>query len=293
MSGPKLVQSVFSSASFGIGPFLPWPRLLRMWWDILLGPEWQRDPLETHGDAALRVVMFNLVMKVLREFNIDPSKWAMLRKAVLPPLQSNTTLLLMLDSRGLFDGEGLPKFPANSAEVYFAAVALQDGLPALENWLGGVFRPVILQALEAAAQFHGFTFCGEKMGSGNIATVIECSHLPATKEQNASASSGAHQRPALQNLSNVPLIDRLGPPPSSHSVNTKSAQSTRTSHQRLALQNLSVHLRLIPEQNVPLIDRLGPPPSVTNITPPYPLQTAHIVLTVGFGQHAIRSKHSG
>ncbi|KAK7055660.1 hypothetical protein R3P38DRAFT_1364332 [Favolaschia claudopus] len=79
----QLVQSVFSSASFGIGPFLPWPRLLRMWWDILLGPEWQRDPLETHGDAALRVVMFNLVMKVLRELNIDPSKWAMLRKAVL------------------------------------------------------------------------------------------------------------------------------------------------------------------------------------------------------------------
>ncbi|KAK6996706.1 hypothetical protein R3P38DRAFT_1957159 [Favolaschia claudopus] len=203
-NGQRYVQSHISPTWFP-PPFSALPGLFEQWWNFLHGPEWSRNPLETFGDGALKVIMFKLVMEVLKKRILDVPTRSTLRTAILAPLQSNTALLYFLATRGIFVGEGLPKDPGNAFELYCGALVLQNSLEALESWLRGAFHTAIVEALEAALRFYGLNAVGESVAPAPLHGKTKGANASAQDEETGGPSSSSSQRNSVfQNLSNLP-----------------------------------------------------------------------------------------
>ncbi|KAJ7671330.1 hypothetical protein DFH06DRAFT_951573, partial [Mycena polygramma] len=125
----------------------PFPLLPPETWAIILGPATKRDPIETLGDAAMQVVMTEIITKLVDEMDEIP--------AILGPLLSNATFLAVLRSKGVFTttSDHIPKYPGNALEVFAGALAKFCSIIRLKEWVEPTFSPVITVALDARNSF--------------------------------------------------------------------------------------------------------------------------------------------
>ncbi|KAJ7470904.1 hypothetical protein FB451DRAFT_1176106 [Mycena latifolia] len=121
-------------------------------WKILLSNSWIRDPFETCGDAAMHVVLTELLIERPRKDVKGPS----IRKGIIAPVLSNATFLNLLLSRRFvtYDAARLvKKYPGNAFEVFAGALAAFYSLGDLKSWSGVALEPAIAAAIETLLEF--------------------------------------------------------------------------------------------------------------------------------------------
>ncbi|KAJ7791188.1 hypothetical protein B0H14DRAFT_3500731 [Mycena olivaceomarginata] len=122
------------------------------------------DPLETCGDAAMHVVITEILVARLRD---EPDGKA-IYNAIHGPLLSNSTFL--------------PKFPGNAFEVFAGALALKKSPAALKQWISVTFEELINAAVEACRDFVPLPSSSTSTASINVVgpqeALAEVSSLP-------------------------------------------------------------------------------------------------------------------
>ncbi|KAF7375310.1 hypothetical protein MSAN_00417800 [Mycena sanguinolenta] len=118
------------------------PQLLPQSWDLILGKIEDRDPLETVGDAAMYVVVTELLVTQLR----GEEKGGAIYNAIHAQLLSNATFLHFLLASSHFHGSDQHKFPGNAFELFAAALAAEY-LASLKSWIKVAFQPLIDAAI--------------------------------------------------------------------------------------------------------------------------------------------------
>ncbi|KAK7055604.1 hypothetical protein R3P38DRAFT_1362132 [Favolaschia claudopus] len=123
-------------------------------WSVVRGPIAGRDPLETHGDAAVKVVFAELLLEFLSTL-VPKARHTAIFKALSGPIQSNATFLHFLRSRGFFKlkSKELPKYPGNTFEIVCAAVLISQSRLVLKDWVRETFRPILRGAIAAALSY--------------------------------------------------------------------------------------------------------------------------------------------
>ncbi|KAJ6553508.1 hypothetical protein DFH09DRAFT_870751, partial [Mycena vulgaris] len=119
-------------------------------WDIMLGDVSVRDPYETCGDAAMHVVVTELLLERCNELEDG----LVVRKGIIAPLLSNSTFLHILASRGFYHvgqdtANVFQKYVGNASEVFAGAFAIFASLEKLKNWIKITFDPIIKAAIKA------------------------------------------------------------------------------------------------------------------------------------------------
>ncbi|KAJ7429968.1 hypothetical protein B0H11DRAFT_1002124 [Mycena galericulata] len=118
-------------------------------WDLILGHFSGRDPIETIGDAAMCVVLIEMIIERLA--GVDQG--VEIRKAIIGPMLSNSTFLHILCNADYFRQSSKnkiePKFPGNAFEVLAGAVALFRSLEELKVALRPTLDPLLEASIEA------------------------------------------------------------------------------------------------------------------------------------------------
>ncbi|KAJ7769943.1 hypothetical protein B0H16DRAFT_1307133, partial [Mycena metata] len=124
-------------------------------WASVLSIIDDRDPLETCGDAAMYVVLTEILLDRLRD---DPNGEKIFR-AIHGPLGTNSTFLHFLQSARCFTkGKTCPKHPGNAFEVFAGALASFESLTALKSWITLSFEPLIEAAIKAWKVFEKYVY---------------------------------------------------------------------------------------------------------------------------------------
>ncbi|KAJ6553482.1 hypothetical protein DFH09DRAFT_1318869 [Mycena vulgaris] len=145
----RIVLNAIIAASYIFYKFLPFPFLLENIWAIILDNVHDRNPLETCGDAAMNVVITEILIE---RFESVPNGNS-LRKVITGLLLSNATFFHLLRNRSLFTEDTMPKYPGNALEVFAAALAMQESIPGLKRWVGPAFEPFIAAAIDACETY--------------------------------------------------------------------------------------------------------------------------------------------
>ncbi|KAK7017375.1 hypothetical protein R3P38DRAFT_1324744 [Favolaschia claudopus] len=136
------IQNTIMCTAFDSTPCPAFPEVSVQLWDAILSSAAKRDPLETIGDAAMYVVMLEVLIELV-EAMVPEGKRVYVRSVLIQPLLSNATFLHYLRTRSIFTEESLPKYPGNTFEVLAGAIILCQSLLVLKNWVRDTFRPVI------------------------------------------------------------------------------------------------------------------------------------------------------
>ncbi|KAK6972119.1 hypothetical protein R3P38DRAFT_3186208 [Favolaschia claudopus] len=109
-------------------------------WSVVRGPIAGRDPLETHGDAAVKVVFAELLLEFL---------------STLVPKARHTAIFKALSGSHTIecDSKELPKYPGNTFEIVCAAVLISQSRLVLKDWVRETFRPILRGAIAAALSY--------------------------------------------------------------------------------------------------------------------------------------------
>ncbi|KAJ7713789.1 hypothetical protein B0H16DRAFT_1899311 [Mycena metata] len=155
----KILSQVYDSNLILVFTHLP-----AVVWTIVLGPVWGRDPLETLGDAAMQIVLTELVVDWAEALDLAASRKIALRHAILGPLQSNATFMAVLQTKWIFrlDSETIPKYPGDALEVFAGSVAKFVSLDALKLWVAPTFEPIISESVKA---WDSYSEMSEKHGA--------------------------------------------------------------------------------------------------------------------------------
>ncbi|KAJ6553510.1 hypothetical protein DFH09DRAFT_1318899 [Mycena vulgaris] len=147
------IQNKIMATEFTSDPFKDIPILSIPMWNILLGDVDTRNPLETCGDAAMQVVMSEIVIEKANELQEVKDRKAV-KSSLIGPLLSNATFLHLVSQRSYFIGHTLPKYPGNAWEVYAGALARDASLSALKSVVEVAFEPLIAAALDARSEYE-------------------------------------------------------------------------------------------------------------------------------------------
>ncbi|KAJ7470907.1 hypothetical protein FB451DRAFT_1368092 [Mycena latifolia] len=131
---------------------LIFPHLAQEIWEVILGCASGRDPFETCGDAAMNVVITELLLERLAKDGRGP----LIRKGIIAPLLSNTTFLHILLSRRYVtynDAQLGKKYPGNAFEVFAGALAIFRSLDDLKSWGRVALDPIITAAIEMLEEY--------------------------------------------------------------------------------------------------------------------------------------------
>ncbi|KAK7017379.1 hypothetical protein R3P38DRAFT_1325045 [Favolaschia claudopus] len=149
----RYIQNIIMCTAFDSEPGPAFPGIFVQVWAAVLSSVVKRDPLETMGDAAMHVVMLEVLIELVG-FMVPKDTRASVRSIVIQPLLSNATFLHYLRSRSFFNEQHLPKFPGNAFEVLASAVVISQSLLVLKNWVRETFRPVIEAVIAAALVYQ-------------------------------------------------------------------------------------------------------------------------------------------
>ncbi|KAJ6577897.1 hypothetical protein B0H19DRAFT_571042 [Mycena capillaripes] len=141
----NVILAACAKAAFPAFSPLPSPA-----WAIVLGDVKARDPLETCGDAALQVLITELLMEKLK----DDKQGQRIRKAITLPLLSNVTFLHILLGNKLVTLESrLPipnyKYAGNAFEVFAGALAILVSWDVFRDWAKAMFQPIVEETITA------------------------------------------------------------------------------------------------------------------------------------------------
>ncbi|KAJ7227640.1 hypothetical protein C8J57DRAFT_201138 [Mycena rebaudengoi] len=121
-------------------------------WALLLASMAKREPIETCGDAAMGVVVTELVINELRNGNTTSTQCGV----IIAALVSNSTFLHILHSRGFHQGSIWVKQPGNAFEVLAGALALSESLQVLKAWAATELMPLISEAILSCIRYNAW-----------------------------------------------------------------------------------------------------------------------------------------
>ncbi|KAJ7676252.1 hypothetical protein B0H17DRAFT_1139972 [Mycena rosella] len=148
----RFIQNKIMATKFDPTTFRSFPTLSLAMRSVVLGNTSARNPLETCGDAAMQLVMSEVVIERINRIQ-GVEDLQRFKTDIIYPMVSNATFLQVLTSRSYYTGHGLPKFPGDAWEIFAGALALDKSLDALKDLVKDVFDPLLESAVDGNFEY--------------------------------------------------------------------------------------------------------------------------------------------